>query len=202
MPQAIHVSVNPDRLIATTPRTRVRLLDAADRSKWCRAHQVSSTEFKRWMPKVSDDISLDEQFDFQLERMTNGVRTDTHYSFVAEHLADGELVAFMSLSQVFRGPFLNAYAGWRVSTPYTGRGIGSEAVSAMLDLAFAPLPVGVGLHRVQANVIPTNTPSLHLARRVGFREEGYARQYLEIAGSWQDHIMFAKLVDEHSNPGK
>lgn len=149
------------------------------------------------MPRVSPDITLDERFDYQLQRAVEGVRSDSHYSFVAEHLEDGELVAFLSLSQVFRGPFLNAYAGWRVSTPYTGKGIGSEAVTALLDLAFTPIPGGLGLHRVQANVIPTNTPSVRLARRVGFREEGYAKQYLEIAGEWQDHLMFAKLSDEH-----
>lgn len=189
--------VTPEKLVITTQRLRLRLLFAGDRDKWCRAHLASRSEFKRWMPKVSDDITLDEQFDFHLERVISGVRADSHYSFVAEHLADGELVAFLSLSQVFRGPFLNAYAGWRVSTPYTGKGIGSEAVSAMLDLAFMSTPNGVGLHRVQANVIPTNAPSVHLARRVGFREEGYAKQYLEIAGEWQDHIMFAKLAHEH-----
>lgn len=192
--------VDPENLIVTAARVRVRLLQSADRDKWIRAHLASEAEFKKWMPKVSQDITLDEQFEFQLERMTSGVRGDSHYSFVAEHLADGELVAFMSLSQVFRGPFLNAFAGWRVSTPYTGKGIGTEAVTALLDLAFARVPNGIGLHRVQANVIPTNTPSVRLARRVGFREEGYAKQYLEIAGLWQDHIMFAKLVDEHVQP--
>ncbi len=149
------------------------------------------------MPLIDPTIGMDERFDYNLQRMLDGLRTDTLYSFVAEHVDDGELVAFLSLSQVFRGPFLNAYAGWRVSTPYTRQGIGSEAVTALLDIAFAPLPQGLGLHRVQANVIPDNSPSVRLARRVGFREEGYAKDYLEIAGRWQDHIMFGKLANEH-----
>ncbi len=151
------------------------------------------------MPLVDPTITMDERFDYNLQRATDGAKADTNYSFVAEHLADHELVAFLSLSQVFRGPFLNAYAGWRVSTPYTQQGLGTEAVRGLLDLAFAPLPSGVGLHRVQANVIPNNLPSVALARRVGFREEGYAKAYLEIAGEYQDHIMFAKLADEHQS---
>jgi ribosomal-protein-alanine N-acetyltransferase len=195
--EATSVQVSLDKLTLTTSRLRLRILSAVDREEWIHAHLASRLEFERWMPKVDPTITMQERFDFNLQRALEGVRGDSQYSFVAEHLQDGGLVAFLSLSQVFRGPFLNAYAGWRVSTPYTGKGIGSEAVSAMLDLAFAPLPGGIGLHRVQANVIPTNTPSVKLARRVGFREEGYAKQYLEIAGEWQDHLMFAKLSDEH-----
>lgn len=189
--------VSIDKLARTTPRLRLRPVIAADRDKWIRAHLASQTAFDRWMPLVDPTVTMDERFDHALKRSQDGARTDLHYSFVAEHVVDGELVAFCSLSQVFRGPFLNAYAGWRVSTPYTKQGIGREAVTALLDLAFATIPDGLGLHRVQANVIPTNTPSLKLARSVGFREEGYAKAYLEIAGTWQDHIMFAKLAEEH-----
>lgn len=189
--------VSIDSLVRATPRLRLRPVHAADRDKWIRAHLASQAAFDQWMPLVDPTVTMDERFDYALQRMTDGARTDSHYSFVAEHLRDGEIVAFCSLSQVFRGPFLNAYAGWRVSTPYTKQGIGREAVNALLDLAFAPLPNGIGLHRVQANIIPSNTPSLKLARGVGFREEGYAKAYLEIAGSWQDHVMFAKLADEH-----
>jgi ribosomal-protein-alanine N-acetyltransferase len=184
-----------------TARLHLRILRAGDRDRWIRAHLASEVEFARWMPYVDPAITPDERFDYHLQRALDGARTDSHYSFVAEERGGGELLAFLSLSQVFRGPFLNAYAGWRVSTPHTGKGIGSEAVRGLLDLAFAPLPHGLGLHRVQANVIPTNTPSVRLARRVGFREEGYARQYLEIAGTWQDHLMFAKLSDEHLRVG-
>ena len=50
---------------------------------------------------------------------------------------------------------------------------------------------------MQANIIPRNLPSIRLAERMGFRLEGLALKYLKIAGEWQDHLMFAKLVDEH-----
>lgn len=191
--------MQPDPMIfeRETPRLRVRLLAAKDRQRWIDAHIASRKEFDEWMPYTSDAIGLPERFEYNLKRCIDGARTDSHYSFVAETLEGGELVAFLSLSQLFRGPFLNAYAGWRVSTPHTRKGYGSEAVTGVLDLAFAPLPFGLALHRVQANVIPSNTPSLKLARRVGFREEGYAKEYLEIAGRWQDHVMFAKLAREH-----
>jgi ribosomal-protein-alanine N-acetyltransferase len=32
--------------------------------------------------------------------------------------------------------------------------------------------------------------------RNAFQREGFARQYLRINGSWQDHVLFARLSEE------
>lgn len=47
------------------------------------------------------------------------------------------------------------------------------------------------LHRLQANVRPENRRSAALLQRLGFEEEGLAREYLYIDGAWRDHRMFA-----------
>ena len=72
-----------------------------------------------------------------------------------------------------------------------------EAMRAMLDIAFAPEPEGLGLHRVQANIIPENAASLRVAEKLRMRREGMALRYLHIGGAWRDHIMFAITAEEH-----
>ncbi len=47
------------------------------------------------------------------------------------------------------------------------------------------------LHRIMANYVPHNQRSAHLLRRLGFVQEGYAKEYLKIAGRWQDHVLTA-----------
>ena len=41
------------------------------------------------------------------------------------------------------------------------------------------------LHRIMANYMPSNARSGSLLRRLGFREEGLAKDYLRINGRWR-----------------
>ena len=62
-----------------------------------------------------------------------------------------------------------------------------EALQATLGHAFEVLR----LHRVQANHLPENHRSARLLRRLGFRIEGLARDYLYVNGAWRDHVLTA-----------
>ena len=52
------------------------------------------------------------------------------------------------------------------------------------------------LHRIQAAVMPRNAGSRRILGKLGFREEGLARRYLQIAGSWEDHLIHALTREE------
>ena len=49
--------------------------------------------------------------------------------------------------------------------------------------------------------MPHNPKSLRVIEKLGFRREGYAERYLQIAGKWEDHILFARTREEHPAPG-
>lgn len=123
-------------------------------------------------------------------------REDRAYRFMLEDRASGQLIGRISLAEVVRGVFQNAYLGYWIDVFHARRGLMSEGVRLALDLAFGPLQ----LHRVQAAIIPRNAPSLGLARKVGFRHEGLARRYLFIAGRWEDHEIFALTAEEWPTP--
>ena len=72
----------------------------------------------------------------------------------------------------------------------TGAGIGSAAVEFAVDAARDEL----GLHRLQAATLPHNAASQRILKRAGFTEIGVAPAYLKIAGSWQDHILFQRIL--------
>jgi ribosomal-protein-alanine N-acetyltransferase len=109
----------------------------------------------------------------------------------------GGLVGATNYSQIFYGPFRNAYLGYYVFVPHDGRGLMKEGLRLTLRLAFD----GLGLHRVQANVQPENARSIELLRSLGFVEEGYARRYLKVRGRWRDHLLFAILAEDARHVG-
>ncbi len=173
----------------------LRALRPADRAEYERVHTVSADFFRPWFSWHQDGATAIPDFDHELERVSRGLEAGTHVRLVGV-LAGGRLAGFFNLTDIVRGAFQNAYASWSVSADVARRGYGAEGVRGLLAVAFTAPPVGLGLHRVQANVIPGNEPSMRLAQSVGFRREGEAVRYLQIAGAWRDHVMFALTVEE------
>ena len=78
------------------------------------------------------------------------------------------------------------------------RGYATEAI--LLSLAYVFDPAGLGLHRVQAAILPDNTASCRVAQKCGFRLEGVAQRYLFIREQWRDHLIFAITAEEFKLP--
>ncbi|HEX8709075.1 MAG TPA: GNAT family N-acetyltransferase [Pyrinomonadaceae bacterium] len=108
---------------------------------------------------------------------------------------EGAVVGECNFSNIMRGPFHACYLGYKLDHRAVGRGLMHEALAGAIAYAFESLK----LHRIMANYLPTNERSGRLLRRLGFVVEGYARDYLLIAGKWQDHIMTA-LTNTHLRP--
>ena len=104
------------------------------------------------------------------------------------------IIGRVSVNRVTRGAFQNAYLGYFIDKDEQGKGLMTEAVREVLSLAFGEL----GLHRVQAAIMPRNAASMRVADRCGFRHEGLALRYLQIAGAWEDHEIYALTAEELS----
>lgn len=75
--------------------------------------------------------------------------------------------------------------GYSLAEDKQGKGYMTEALRAAIEFVFGEL----NLHRIMANYMPHNQRSGDLLKRLGFVEEGYARDFLLINGQWQDHIL-------------
>jgi ribosomal-protein-alanine N-acetyltransferase len=52
------------------------------------------------------------------------------------------------------------------------------------------------LHRLQAATLLHNVGSQRVLAESGFERIGLAPRYLQIAGEWQDHLLFQLLLEE------
>ncbi|GAA0320698.1 GNAT family N-acetyltransferase [Kineococcus aurantiacus] len=105
---------------------------------------------------------------------------------------EGELVGRLTLSGIVRGPFQSADVGYFVAEAVNGRGVATAAVAALAEVAFDP--AGLGLHRLQAGTLLSNSASQAVLQRNGFERIGVARRYLRIAGRWQDHVLYQRVA--------
>jgi len=129
-----------------------------------------------------------QEFASFLER----TRVDTTAWFFICRRTDGAILGSISLSQIYRGWFQNAYLGYQIGAEFARQGYTTEAIALMLRYAFAELK----LHRLEANIQPGNVASLALVKRAGFVKEGYSRKYLKICGRWRDHERWAILAED------
>ena len=200
-PPAIRlVPIRTSRLILRPPVP-------SDRDRLADAYARSAAHFDPWFPRRPAGETWPQTAERQIARAHDGLHSGSACRLIAV-TGTGEPVGSFNLNNLVRGAFQNADFGWSLFEGHTGRGLATEALRAMLNLAFAPRPepdlpadgirTGLGLHRVQANIMPRNGPSLRLAERLGFRREGVALRMLEIAGTWEDHILHALTAEEWS----
>jgi [ribosomal protein S5]-alanine N-acetyltransferase len=170
-------------------RTFIRRGRSADAEEFTTLMRESRRLHQPWsFPPVRG-----EEFVALVER----ARADDFELFLLCRRGDGQILGFFNLSQIFRGPFLNAYLGYAVGEPHAGEGYMSEGIQLVLRHSFKPL----GLHRLEANIQPGNDRSIALAKRAGFRLEGFSPRYLKIDGRWRDHERWAILAEEWANRG-
>lgn len=99
--------------------------------------------------------------------------------------AEPVVIGYANLSNIIRGAFHACYLGYGIDKTREGKGLMSESLRMVIQFAFNQL----ALHRIMANYLPENEKSGRLLARLGFIQEGYARDYLFIGGTWRDHIL-------------
>jgi ribosomal-protein-alanine N-acetyltransferase len=107
--------------------------------------------------------------------------------FLARRREDGAIVGWLNVSEIVRGALQGAFLGYGGVERHAGQGYMTEALQLVLREAFENL----ALHRLEANIQPANAGSLALARRAGFKLEGFSEAYLKIGGEWRDHERWA-----------
>jgi ribosomal-protein-alanine N-acetyltransferase len=170
------------------PRVTLRAARAADYEEWSDLRRKSRDFLKPFEPRWSESDLSRRVFMSRLKRAREEAHQGTDYSFlVFLRQPDREnLVGGITLSNIRRRAAQYVTLGYWMGQEYVGQGLMTEAVGAVIPFAFDTL----GLHRIHAAFLPTNTASRRVLEKNGFREEGYAENYLQIDGKWCDHVLF------------
>jgi RimJ/RimL family protein N-acetyltransferase len=108
-----------------------------------------------------------------------------------EQDTEGVLVGEVSLFGIIPDQ-RTAEVGFVFHPDHTGRGLATEAVGAVLDIAFGEME----LHRVVGRSDARNLPSIRLMERLGMRREAHLVENEYLKGEWTDEVDFAILARE------
>ena len=157
----------------------VRRVTRGDRDEFIELMQASRSLHEPWIsPPLTHGA-----FDSYLARM----QRNDHEGLLVCRRGAPAIIGVINLNNIMRGSFLSASLGYYAGLPHAGKGHMTVGLTAAIRFAFEDL----GLHRLEANIQPTNTPSINLVKRCGFTNEGFSPQLLYIAGEWRDHERWA-----------
>lgn len=160
----------------------------ADYPAWRNLRRDSREFLKPFEPRWSEADLSRRVFMARLRRGREEALLNTDFNFlIFRQEARGQaLVGGLTLSNIRRRAAQFASLGYWMGRQYAGQGIMTEAVAQVVPFALTTL----GLHRLHAACLPDNLASRRVLEKNGFREEGYAENYLQIDGRWCDHVLF------------
>jgi ribosomal-protein-serine acetyltransferase len=141
----------------------------------------------RWLPWAADQT---------LEATREFIRTSRRQyeageGVQTEIVVDGALAGMVGVHGISRLHGTTSIGYW-LAPEFQGRGLMTEAVRAYVDAAFGPW----GLHRVELRAEVGNARSRAVAERLGFVEEGVARQAMRIGDRRVDDVVYSVLAPE------
>ncbi|MCZ7438015.1 GNAT family protein [Micromonospora sp. WMMC241] len=167
------------RYLRSDGRVAIRRPRAGDEAEFVAAARRSRDLHHPWLSAPADA----EGYAAYLRRIR---RQDTS-GFLFCDRASGEIAGYANIGGIVLGALRGGYLGYAAFRPYAGTGHAAAGVRLVIEHAFGAL----GLHRLEANIQPGNEPSRRLARRLGFRLEGFSPDYLFVDGAWRDHERWA-----------
>lgn len=168
----------------------IRMRDAV---RWSRIRLADRTHLEPWEPSTDADWDVRHTVS-SWPAICSSLRSEAGKGRILPYVIElnGEFCGQLTIGNVMHGALRSAWIGYWVSSSATGGGVATGALALGIDHCFG----AVMLHRAEATVRPENVASRAVLAKVGFREEGLLRRYLQVDGAWRDHVLMALTVEE------
>jgi ribosomal-protein-alanine N-acetyltransferase len=167
-----------------TPRLALRSLTAADIADVFAVFS-DPVVIRYWDGPL---MSTREDVIKYLGQIHNGFRRREFFQWGIADASSDTVVGTCTLGQL-SAIHQRCEIGFALQQGHWGKGLGSEAVGAVIDFAFEV----VKMHRIEADVDPRNDRSLRLLERFGFEREGLLRERYYLHGERQDAVLMGLL---------
>ncbi len=181
--------------VLTSRRITLRAPRASDYAAWYSLRKRSQAFLRPFEPRWTEADLAQGYFNARVRRGREEALAGTDFTFFIFLSAPNGLVLAggLTLSNIRRRAAQFVTLGYWMGQPFAGQGVMTEAVGMVLPFVFETL----SLHRIHAAFLPANQASRRVLEKNGFREEGYAENYLQIDGRWADHVLFGLTKERY-----
>lgn len=180
------------RVRIETERMTLRLPQHADYTAWSRLRQSSAAFLIPWEPVWAEDHLSRKSFTNRVYWANRAVSQGTALPLLLIRRSDGVLLGAITLDNIRRGPAQAGTLGYWMGAAHARQGYMREAILAVVHHAFSMMD----LSRIEAACLPENAASRGVLEKCGFKYEGVAQSYLQIAGRWRNHVLYASLRND------
>ncbi len=157
--------------------------------------RLASADFLApWEPRRGANYLSRGAFKHRVTSSKIAVRKRTSVGFMVIRAQDAQIVGGITLDNIQGGVAQFCTVGYWMGAKFTRQGYMQEALNACVRYGFEDLDIS----RIQAGCLPQNIPSRALLEKSGFVCEGVAKKYLQIAGQWRDHVLYATLRQDRA----
>jgi ribosomal-protein-alanine N-acetyltransferase len=183
------VRIVTDRMILRPPQH-------GDFRAWAALRSDSAAFLTPWEPAWAHDHLTRRAFTNRVYWAARALATGTALPLFLIRESDQTLLGAITLDNIRRGPAQDGTLGYWIGAPFARQGYMREAIGAVTHHAFE----GLDISRIQAACLPENLASRGVLEKCGFKYEGVAQSYLQIAGRWRNHVLYANL--RHDRRGR
>jgi [ribosomal protein S5]-alanine N-acetyltransferase len=185
-------------MLLKTPRLRLEPLAQRHSTELLAYYLRNAAHLRDWEPARPAGYFTPATFELSVASWVRSCEVQAAARWLIFANDGGELcMGTVNLSGIAGPPFQACSLGYGLDSAAQGHGYMKEALKAVIAHAFGPMR----LHRIMANHLPHNQRSAATLAALGFEREGYAKNYLQIAGSWQDHVLTALTNDQQAPLG-
>ncbi len=177
------------RVRIETERMTLRLPQHGDFRAWTTLRDQSTPFLTPWEPVWAADHLSRKAFTNRIYWANRSTSQGTALPLLLIRREDAALLGAITLDKIRRGPSQAGTLGYWIGQAHARQGYMREAILSVVHHAFTVMD----LSRVEAACLPENTASRGVLEKCGFKYEGVAQSYLQIAGRWRNHVLYANL---------
>lgn len=181
------------QLFYTTDRLLIKLLNEEDAPMVLDFYKRNKEFFHPYEPQASNEFYT-IAFQEAALRADNilFLRASSLRYYIFEKHNVQKVIGTVSFYHLYHRPYASCKLGYRLDKESQKKGIAHEALCFLIP----HLLHDHNIHRIEADIMPNNIPSIKVISKLGFSFEGVARDCCEISGKRENHLRFSLLSSD------